>query len=155
MGRFGKQDLVYLAEDDVYLCPVGERLVYHFTNQENRLTLRRCRTAAPGPLAAGTAPSRGTAPRACSAGIPRWQQEPLLEAVQRRPDGYPERMRRRRETVEHSFGTIKCWTGYTHFQTNTLKRLGTGIALQVLADNLKRVMNVIGIGPPTAAMSAA
>ncbi len=33
-GRFGKQDFVYLADEDVYLCPAGERLVYHYTNQE-------------------------------------------------------------------------------------------------------------------------
>jgi len=40
-GRFGKQDFVYLAEDDVYRCPAGERLVYHYTNQERGLSLRR------------------------------------------------------------------------------------------------------------------
>ncbi len=33
-GRFGKQDFVYLAADDVYLCPAVERLVYHYTNEE-------------------------------------------------------------------------------------------------------------------------
>ena len=26
-GRFGKQDFVYLAQDDVYLCPAGERFL--------------------------------------------------------------------------------------------------------------------------------
>ena len=26
-GRFGKQDFVYVAEDDIYLCPAGARLV--------------------------------------------------------------------------------------------------------------------------------
>ena len=40
-GRFGKQDFRYMAEDDVYPCPAGERLVYHYTNQEKGLTLRR------------------------------------------------------------------------------------------------------------------
>ena len=25
-GRFGKQDFLYIAEDDVYLCPAGKRL---------------------------------------------------------------------------------------------------------------------------------
>ncbi len=38
-GRFGKQDFVYLAADDVYLCPAGERLIYHFTNQEKETDL--------------------------------------------------------------------------------------------------------------------
>jgi hypothetical protein len=33
-GRFGKQEFRYLADDDVYICPAGERLVYHYTNEE-------------------------------------------------------------------------------------------------------------------------
>ncbi len=37
----------------------------------------------------------------------------------------------------------------------TLKRVGTEMALHVLAYNLKRVMNIIGIGPPIEAMGAA
>ena len=40
-GRFGKQDFVYLAADDVYRCPAGERLVYRFTSQERGLSMRR------------------------------------------------------------------------------------------------------------------
>ena len=33
-GRYGKQDFRYVADDDVYICPAGERLVHHFTNVE-------------------------------------------------------------------------------------------------------------------------
>ncbi len=87
--------------------------------------------------------------------ITRWEHEHVLEAVQRRLDEHPEKMRQRRETVEHPFGTIKYWIGYTHFQMKTLKRVGTEMALHVLAYNLKRVMNIMGIGPLIAAMSAA
>ena len=36
-GRFVKQDFVYLAEEDVYRCPAGERLTYHYTNVEKGL----------------------------------------------------------------------------------------------------------------------
>ena len=31
-GRFGKQDFRYVAEEDVYICPAGERLAHPFTN---------------------------------------------------------------------------------------------------------------------------
>jgi hypothetical protein len=41
MGRFGKQDFVYLSDEDMYRCPAGEKLAYHDTNQENGLVLRR------------------------------------------------------------------------------------------------------------------
>ena len=87
--------------------------------------------------------------------ITRWEHEHVLEAVQRRLDEHPEKMRQRRETVEPPFGTIKYWMGTTHFQMKTLKRVGTEMALHVLAYNLKRVMNIMGIVPLIAAMSAA
>ena len=40
-GRFGKQDFVYLDDEDVYRCPAGEKLTYHYTNEENGQKLRR------------------------------------------------------------------------------------------------------------------
>ncbi len=41
-GRFGKEDFRYLADEDVYICPAGERLKYYrFTNEEKGLRLRR------------------------------------------------------------------------------------------------------------------
>ena len=149
-GRFVKQDFRYLAADDVYLCPAGERLVYRFTNQENGLTLRRYWTNACQSCAIKGQCTTGKQRR-----ITRWEHEHVLEAVQRRLDEHPEKMRQRRETVEHPFGTIKSWMGYTHFQMKTLKRVSTEMALHVLAYNLKRVMNIMGIGPLIEAMSAA
>jgi hypothetical protein len=47
-----------------------------------------------------------------------------LEAVQRRLDEHPEKMRQRRETVEHPFGTIKARMGATHFLMKTLRNGG-------------------------------
>ena len=149
-GRFVKQDFRYVAEEDVYLCPAGERLVYHYTNVENGLTLHRYWTTACQGCAIKDQCTTGKERR-----ITRWEHENILEAVQRRLDEHPEKMRQRRETVEHPFGTIKSWMGSTHFQMKTLKRVGTEMALHVLAYNLKRVMNILGIRPLIAAMSAA
>ena len=87
--------------------------------------------------------------------ITRWEHEDVLDVVQQRLDEHPEKMKQRRETVEHPFGTIKYWMGYTHFQMKTLKRVGTEMALHVLAYNLKRVINIFGIRPLIAALSAA
>ncbi len=149
-GRFGKQDFVYLAEEDVYRCPAGERLVYRFTNQEDGLTLRRYWTNACQGCAIKDQCTTGKERR-----ITRWEHEHVLEAVERRLDEHPETMRQRRETVEHPFGTIKYWMGATHFQMRTLQRVGTEMALHVLAYNLKRVLAILGIGPLIAAISAA
>jgi hypothetical protein len=62
-------------------------------------------------------------------------------------DEHPEKMRHRRETVEHPFGTIKARTGTTHFLMKTLPRVASEMALHVLAYNLTRVMNIMGIQP--------
>jgi hypothetical protein len=45
-GRFGKQDFVYVAADDIYLCPAGDWLAYHYTNEEDGKILRRYWTTA-------------------------------------------------------------------------------------------------------------
>ena len=149
-GHFAKEDFRYVAEDDAYVCPAGERLVYRYTNDERGLTLRRYWTNVCQSCAIKHRCTTGKERR-----VTRWEHEHVLEAVQQRLDEHPEKMRQRRETVEHPFGTIKSWMGSTHFQMKTLKRVGTEMALHVLAYNLKRVINIIGIVPLIAAMRAA
>ena len=86
--------------------------------------------------------------------ISRWEHEHVVEALQQRLDEHPEKMRQRRETVEHPFGTIKSSMGATHFLMTGLKNVRTERALSVLAYNLIRVMNIIGIAPLLQAMRA-
>jgi transposase len=74
--------------------------------------------------------------------------------VQARLDHHPEAMRIRRQTVEHTFGTIKNWMGATHFLTKTLDRVSTEMSLHVLAYNLKRVMKLLGTATLMEAMKA-
>ena len=71
----------------------------------------------------------------------------MVEAVQKRLDQNPQAMRTRRETVEHPFGTIKARMGATHFLMKTLPRVASEMALHVLAYNLTRVMNIMGVQP--------
>jgi hypothetical protein len=148
-GRFGKQDFRYLAEEDVYICPAGEKLAYRYTTEENGLVLRRYWTNACQSCAIKQSCTTGKERR-----IARWEHEHVLEAVQRRLDEHPEKMRQRRETVEHPFGTIKARMGATHFLMKTLPKVATEMALHVLAYNLTRVMNIMGVRPLMAAMTA-
>ena len=78
----------------------------------------------------------------------------MLEAAQKRLDENPQAMRDRRETVEHPFGTLKMRMGATHFLTKRLPKVATEMALHVLAYNLTRVMNIMGVGALIAAMQA-
>ena len=63
-------------------------------------------------------------------------------------------MKLRRQTVEHPFGTLKAWMGSTHFLTKRLPCVSTEMSLHVLAYNLKRVMQIMGIAPLMQAMRA-
>ena len=148
-GRFGKQDFVYLSEEDVYRCPAGERLRYHYTNVENGLKLRHYWTNVCQSCAIKHNCTTGKERR-----ITRWEHEHVVEAVQKRLDQNPQAMRTRRETVEHPFGTIKARMGATHFLMKTLPRVASEMALHVLAYNLTRVMNIMGVQPLLAAMRA-
>ena len=70
--------------------------------------------------------------------VKRWEHEGVLDKMQARLDRLPEAMPIRRQTVEHTFGTLKAWMGSTHFLTKTLKNVRTEMSLQVLAYNMKR-----------------
>ena len=148
-GRFGKQDFVYVPSEDIYRCPAGERLTYRYSSEEEGKVMRRYWTTA--------CPKCPLKPK-CTTGsqrrIPRWEQEHLLDAVQDRLDRNPKAMRVRRETVEHPFGTIKSRMGATHFLCKTLPKVAAEMALHVLAYNMTRVMNIMGIKPLLAAIRA-
>jgi transposase len=148
-GRFSKQDFIYKPEEDVYRCPAGETLKYYFTNVEHGMTLRRYWTNACQTCAIKSQCTTGKQRR-----ITRWEHEDVLDAVQRRLDADPQAMRRRRETVEHPFGTLKARMGATHFLMKTLPRVAGEMALHVLAYNLTRVLNILGNRPLLAALRA-
>src|SRR5919201_1774123 len=146
-GRFGKQDFLYLASQDAYRCPAGERLTYRYTNEEDGKVLRRYWTTA-----CPECPLKSQCTKGPERRITRWEHEHVLEAVQQRLDANPKAMRQRRETVEHPFGTMKARMGATHFLTKTLPNVAAEMALCVLAYNLTRVMNIVGVKPLIAAI---
>jgi transposase len=139
-GRFGKQDFRYVAAEDVYICPAGQRLSYSFTTEDNGLVLRRY-----GTNACRSCAIKQNCTTAKERLISRWEHEAVLETVQARLDRHPEKMTVRRSTAEHPFGTIKCWMGATHFLMKRLPKVKTEMALNVLAYNMKRVMAILGV----------
>jgi transposase len=148
-GRFGKPDFIYIASDDEYRCPAGQRLIKRFTTVEAGMTLD---------IYWSSACPRCPIKAQCTTGpqgrVRRWVHEAVIDAMQERLDRNPEMMRVRRQTVEHPFGTIKFWMGATHFLMKTLARVRTEMSLHVLAYNFKRVMQLLGIGEMMAAMRA-
>jgi hypothetical protein len=86
--------------------------------------------------------------------ITRWEHEAVLEAMQAGLEQRPDAARLRRQTVEHVFGTLKSWMGSTHFLMRRLPNVQTEMSLHVLAYNLKRVMQIMGVRPLMEAIRA-
>ena len=129
-----------MAADDEYRCPAGQRAINRFTTVEAGLTLDIYWSSA-----CPRCPIKARCTNTQYRRIRRWKHEAVLEAMQERLDRQPEMMRVRRQTVEHPFGTIKHWMGWTHFLTKTLASVRTEMSLHVLAYNLKRVMRILGM----------
>jgi transposase len=138
-ARFGKQDFVYIAKDDVYRCPAGDHLTRRFASVEDGMNLHVYWTTK-----CADCPLKSQCTTGKERRIKRWEHEAVIDAMQDRLDRKPDAMRIRRATVEHTFGTLKAWMGATHFSTRTLEKVRTEMSLHVLAYNLKRVIAILG-----------
>lgn len=143
-GEFGRSEFRYIAEDDEYECPAGERLIFRLSRKEAGKTIRRYWASAciRCPIKSQSTPSDYSR-------VSRWEHEPVVEQAEARVAEKPEMMQTRRSTVEHPFGTLKAWMGATHFLTNGT---GTEMSLHVLAYNMKRVMSILDTPALIAAM---
>jgi transposase len=146
-GRFNKADFIYIAKDDQYQCPAGQRAIYRMTTIEHGMRLHRYWSSA--------CPRCPLKPRCTPSDyrrITRWEHETILESMQRRLDRKPQAMTLRRRTIEHVFGTLKHWMGSTHFLTRRLEHVSTEMSLHVLAYNFKRVIRLLGMAKTMKAM---
>lgn len=149
-GRYSKADFIYLAREDQYQCPAGERAIHRFTPVEHGMTLHRYWASACPRCAL-----KGQCTTSNYRRISRWEHEAVLEAMQRRLDRIPETMTLRRRTIEHVFGTLKHWKGSTHFLTRGLQHVGTEMSLHVLAYNFKWLTKLLGMARTMGAMRLA
>ena len=146
-GFFSREDFRFLPEDDEYVCPARKRLIWRMRTVEKGRKLDAYWSSACPRCAIKRRCTSSTNRR-----LYRWAHEDVLDAVQDRLDRQPDSMRLRRQTVEHPFGTLKAWMGYTHFLTRTLAHVRTEMSLHVLAYNLKRVIAILGVKPLLAAI---
>ena len=143
-GHFPKSDFQYDDATDTYRCPAGERLVPLY-----RRSVGKSRTGTYLVSYANRAPCRG-----CGLGerctkntyrrITRFENEATMERMANRLAARPEVMDRRRESVEHPFGSIKQWMGQGAFLTRRLGNVRGEFSLTALAYNMRRAINLAG-----------
>jgi transposase len=135
---FSRDRFSYAHESDTWRCPAGETLSLFKTSRTKRkkeYTSRACGTCAL------KARCTNTARRV----IVRHFYEDGRQAMHRRAVAAQIWMKRRRETVEHPFGTMKWLMAGPRFLVKGLKKAKTEFALGVLCYNLKRVTNILGV----------
>jgi transposase len=140
-GLYGKESFKYDARENCYICPAGQKLTYRFaTNEKGRaIYYYRARGCQSCPLK--TKCTRNRENRT----ITRLAFEEVQEKMAERVAANPQIMRRRKAIIEHCFGTIKRSLGYDYFLCRGMRNVATEVNLTVLAYNLTRVMNLIGV----------
>ena len=146
-GLFTVADFIYDTENDRYTCPAGKHLTKGKVRSDRRDNIDHYRNLTTCALKPRCTPDKHKR-------LKRWEHEGVLDAMQARLERMPDAMAIRRQTVEHPFGTLKAWMGSTHFLTRTLGKVKTEMSLQVLAYNMKRMINIFGVKPLINAIAA-
>jgi transposase len=141
-GLFTKEDFVYEPEKDCYRCPAGKELSYRFDSMEQGRPVRSyeifgCNSC--------ELKSKCSINKKGRRRITRWVDEAILEAMARRVAENPEKVELRKCLAEHPFGTIKRAMNQGYFLMRGLTKVGAETSLTILAYNLKRVINILGV----------
>src|SRR5215217_2353931 len=146
-GYFRKDEFRYDPDQDVYVCPAGEVLSPHHVGKLRDLK----KIDYSNPAACPACPLRAR----CTTNIrrvSRLENEAVLDRMAERLKARPELVDRRREIVEHPFGSIKQWMNQGAFLMRGLANVRGEFSLTALAYNLRRALNILGVGALTAAV---
>jgi transposase len=146
-GFFAKDEFRYDPAEDVYICPAGERLGHKYESKSRDLTKIDYSNRA-ACLACALRPRCTNSFRRVS----RLENEAVLDRMAARLKARPEVLDRRRETVEHPFGSIKQWMGQGAFLMKGLENVRAEFSLTALAYNMRRVINILGVEAMIAAV---
>ena len=149
LGLFGKERFVYDADKDVYRCPAGQDLTYRFGTVEKGRSIHYYSTSACGTCLLKPQCTRTKENRR----LTRWEYEEVTERMQQRVSQHPEIMRKRKMLAEHPFGTIKRWMDQSYFLMRGRDKVSAEASLTVLAYNIKRVINILGVTPLVRALA--
>ena len=149
-GRYSKADFRYDADRNEYVCPAGQRLTYRFDSVEHGKRLWVYMT-----YQCSSCPLQAQCTTAHARRIKRWEHEHRLEAADAELKKRPDAMRQRKQIVEHPYATVKHWMGSTHFLMKRLPNVQTEMSLHVLAYNLRRAINILGVPTIIAQLQAA
>lgn len=139
---FKKEDFVYVADQDIYICPQGQHLsttgkVYKKDNQQ--VKAYRSHACAHCPVKSQcTQIKTGRV-------IHRNIHQEVVDANNQRVRAQYEYYRRRQTIVEHPFGTVKRSWGFSYTLVRGVEKVAADFALIFTAYNMKRAINILGV----------
>lgn len=149
-GKYDRADFIYVEADDEYKCPANKRLARRTKTTDAGKVMYRYWSKECGQCALKEKCTTGKERR-----VSRWEHGKVIEDHERRMINNPTMMQLRKQTVEHPFGTIKSWMGMAHFKTKRLRNVSAEMSLHVLAYNMTRMINIMGVKPLIKAIEVA
>ncbi len=144
-GKYESADFKYNKDDDSYLCPAGKQLQFRKKRRSKNSFYKIY-------FAARSTCSNCPLKESCLGNMSACRElhrSEHTEAVERLRKRMREKgkymMKKRSGLVEHPFGTIKTWLGWTHFLVRGIDKVKGEMALITTVYNFKRVLNLIGI----------
>ncbi len=147
-GLFRKDEFTYDPAADTYSCPGGRvlrplyRSTIHGTERHHYVNRDACRACPLRPQCTGSTFRKVT----------RWTGEAVLDRMEQRLAARPDILDRRRETVEHPFGSIKQWRNQGAFLMRGLEKVRAEFSQTALAYNMTRAIDLVGVPKLTRAV---
>jgi len=140
-GFFTKDDFLYDAEADQYVCPADQRLspLSASKSRDNKKLLYYNRAA----CKSCDIRAKCTDNKMGARHVSRLENEAIMDRMAERLKARPEIMDQRRESVEHPFGSIKQWMNQGAFLMRGLEKVKAEFSLTAIAYNLCRVFNLV------------
>jgi len=138
-GLFTDKDFIYDHDRDCYICPAGNILYptsYRKGRDEKIYTTKECKSCRLKSKCTKNKYGR------C---IYRWIHEEVIEEMAVRVVENPDKIKARACMSEHPFGTIKQSMNQGYFLTRGLEGVKGEFSITMLAYNIKRVLNILGI----------
>jgi transposase len=148
-GFFRKDEFAYDGQRDLYICPAGQVLATRYESKLRELTKIDYSNRA----ACLVCQIRSRCTKEYRK-VSRLENEAVLDRMAARLKARPEILNRRRETVEHPFGSIKQWMNQGAFLMRGLDKVRAEFSLTALVYNLRRAINLLGVEVMLAAVQA-
>ena len=145
--EFYKDRFAYDRENDVYICPAGQRLGFLYWLEDDGKRFGAYRTARGVCSSCPFFMTKCTRNRNDGRTMLRWEHEKVLEETRARlkaPDGRS-KLLVRKELCEHPFGTMKRAFNQGYLLLKSLRKARGETGFTMLACNMRRATNILGV----------